>query len=81
MPKYTIQEALTVIHATNANHLYVILHRLRHELEPPSYAYGEFGRRYRLLSARDVQHINKRIKPTWRGIMRWLRCQSSEVLV
>jgi hypothetical protein len=76
LPLYTLEQALAVIPATDRNHLYVILHRLRHELDEPRYVHGDYGRRYRLLTARDIQLINRRIKPTLRGVMRWLRAES-----
>ena len=73
LPLYTLKEALTVIPISGVNHLYQILHRLRAELDPPRYAHGEYGRRYRLLSARDIQHINRRIRLTLKGVCGWLR--------
>jgi hypothetical protein len=32
-----------------------------------------YGRRYRVLTAREIQLINKRVKPTIKGMCRWFR--------
>lgn len=73
LPLYTLEQALTVIPVTGRNHLYVVLHRLQAELDEPRYVHGQYGRRYRLLTAREIQLINRRMKPTMAGVMRWLR--------
>ena len=71
-PLFTIQEALDFI-PVSRGYLYVLLHRLRQDLDPPQYAHGEYGRRYRLLTAKDIRTILQRSRPTMAGVLRWFR--------
>lgn len=77
LPLYSLEEALAVILVSGLNHLYIVLHRLQAELDEPRYVHGDYGRHYRLSTAREIQLINRRIKPTMAGGMRWL-CDARE---
>ena len=47
------------------------LWRNKHLLNPPRYAYGPTGRRYRLLDAQEMRIIRDNRRFTWRGVLKW----------
>lgn len=73
MPRYTLEEALTMMPITSLNHLYVLIHRNRHSLDTPHYVKGKRGRRHRLLSAADIRKLNDLLRPTLRSFIAMLK--------
>src|SRR5262245_29534138 len=72
LPLYSLQQAMTVIPVASRNAFYQMLHRHRRLLDPPRYAAGDYGRRYRLLTAAEIRLLNQRLRLTVRGVAKWM---------
>jgi hypothetical protein len=70
-PFYTLDEVTEHLAFPSKDALKAWLLLNKHLLNPPRYAYGPTGRRYRLLDAQEVRTIRDNKRFTWRGVLKW----------
>ncbi len=69
---YTLDEARAALLIPTRHGMHQALYRHRDLLDPPRYAHGDHGRRYRMLTAREIRALRDRMRLTMARVARFL---------
>jgi hypothetical protein len=67
---YTLDDVMLLLPFPSKAALHQFLRRTKALLKAPRYAYGDHGRRYRILDAQEVRFIAERMRMTFHGVMK-----------
>jgi hypothetical protein len=73
-PLFPLEMAAAALLIRKKGQMYTLLWRHKDILDPPRYAHGPHGRRYRLLTAREIRLLRDKIRLTQARVERFFWC-------